>query len=84
MNSACPPWAENPLVVGRWTEALACDLLLVLDQAEEYFLYHAEGIGFAHELPELVTRPRPNAGAGDKADDGQLAETTEEPSHPPT
>src|SRR5204863_6243072 len=43
---------------GRWTEALACDLLLVLDQAEEYFLYHAEETGFAHELPELVTRPR--------------------------
>ena len=43
---------------GRWTEALACDLLLVLDQAEEYFLYHAEETGFARELPELVTRPR--------------------------
>ena len=42
---------------GRWTEALACDLLLVLDQAEEYFLYHAEETGFARELPELVTRP---------------------------
>jgi WD40 repeat protein len=43
--------------LGRWTEALACDLLLVLDQAEEYFLYHAEETGFAQELPELVTRP---------------------------
>ena len=42
---------------GRWTEAFACDLLLVLDQAEEYFLYHAEETGFARELPELVTRP---------------------------
>jgi conflict system STAND superfamily ATPase/WD40 domain-containing protein len=41
----------------RWTEALACDLLLVLDQAEEYFLYHAEETGFASELPDLVTRP---------------------------
>ena len=30
---------------GRWTEALACDLLLMLDQAEEYFLYHAEETG---------------------------------------
>ena len=28
---------------GRWTESLACDLLLVLDQAEEYFLYHRRG-----------------------------------------
>ena len=42
--------------LGRWTESLACDLLLVLDQAEEYFLYHAEETGFARELPELVTR----------------------------
>ena len=41
----------------RWTEALACDLLLLLDQAEEYFLYHPEEAGFARELPELVTRP---------------------------
>ena len=43
--------------LGRWTDALACDLLLMLDQAEEYFLYHAEETGFARELPELVTRP---------------------------
>jgi WD40 repeat protein len=43
--------------LGRWTEALACDLLLVLDQAEEYFLYHAVETGFAQELPDLVTLP---------------------------
>ncbi len=43
--------------LGRWTDALACDLLLILDQAEEYFLYDAEGTGFAEELPELITRP---------------------------
>jgi WD40 repeat protein len=43
--------------LARWTGALACDLLLVLDQAEEYFLYHAEEAGLAEELPELVTRP---------------------------
>jgi WD40 repeat protein len=42
---------------GRWAELLACDVLVVLDQAEEYFLYHAEEDGFAAELPELVTRP---------------------------
>jgi WD40 repeat protein len=42
--------------LGRWTEALACDVLLILDQAEEYFLYHAEDSGFAEELPDLVTR----------------------------
>ncbi len=43
--------------LSRWTEALACDLLLILDQAEEYFLYHAEDTGFTRELPDLVTRP---------------------------
>jgi WD40 repeat protein len=42
---------------GRWTEGLACDLLLILDQAEEYFLYHQGKGGFAADLPELVTRP---------------------------
>ncbi len=42
---------------GRWTDALACDLLLILDQAEEYFLYHRGEAGFTAELPELVTRP---------------------------
>ena len=41
----------------RWTDVLACDVLLLLDQAEEYFLYHSEQAGFAEELPELVTRP---------------------------
>ncbi len=40
----------------RWTETLACDLLLVLDQIEEYFLYHREYGRFVEELPELVTR----------------------------
>ncbi len=43
--------------LGRWTDALACDLLLILDQAEEYFLYHEAESGFALELPDLVTRP---------------------------
>jgi WD40 repeat protein len=41
----------------RWTDALACDLLLILDQAEEYFLYHEAESGFAVELPDLVTQP---------------------------
>jgi WD40 repeat protein len=43
-----------------WTARLDCDLLLVLDQTEEYFLYHEEEEGpgtFAGELPELVTKP---------------------------
>jgi len=51
--------AEEPLAetLGRWTDALACDLLLILDQAEEYFLYHQAESGFALELPDLVTQP---------------------------
>jgi WD40 repeat protein len=40
----------------RWTDTLACDLLLFLDQADEYFLYQDAQAGFAEELPELVTR----------------------------
>jgi WD40 repeat protein len=43
--------------LGRWTTELACDVLLILDQAEEYFLYHQAEDGFGVELPELVTRP---------------------------
>jgi WD40 repeat protein len=51
--------AEEPLdeALARWTDALACDVILILDQAEEYFLYHAEESDFAEELPALVTRP---------------------------
>ena len=43
--------------LSRWTDALACDMLLVLDQAEEYFVYHETESGFALELPDLVTQP---------------------------
>ncbi|HET9673823.1 MAG TPA: hypothetical protein VFP31_03370 [Gaiellaceae bacterium] len=53
--------AETPAeTLEDWTTRLDCDLLLVLDQAEEYFLYHEFEEGpdtFAGELPELVTRP---------------------------
>ena len=41
-----------------WTDELGADLLLVLDQAEEYFLYHEGETGpgtFAGEFPGLVT-----------------------------
>jgi WD40 repeat protein len=49
---------DEPLadLLDRWTRELDTDLLLVLDQAEEYFLYHGGG-QFEAELPELVTRP---------------------------
>jgi WD40 repeat protein len=41
-----------------WADELGADLLLVLDQAEEYFLYHEGDSGpgtFAGEFPGLVT-----------------------------
>jgi WD40 repeat protein len=52
------PPRDEPLadLLDRWTRELDSDLLLVLDQAEEYFLYHGGG-EFEAELPELVTRP---------------------------
>jgi hypothetical protein len=42
------------------TEAVAGDLLIILDQVEEYFLYHAAADGdgtFAVEFPRVVNRP---------------------------
>jgi hypothetical protein len=45
--------------VSAWARHLGGELYLVLDQAEEYFLYRpADGQDeFARELPELVGRP---------------------------
>ena len=43
-----------------WTEHTGADLLLVLDQFEEYFLYHGNEDGegtFAVEFPRAVNRP---------------------------
>jgi WD40 repeat protein len=43
-----------------WTAALGGELCLVLDQLEEFFLYHGEERGqgtLLSELPELVVRP---------------------------
>ncbi len=53
--------AEAPLsrYLRARTEQLQCDLLLILDQFEEYFLYHGreEGAGsFAEEFPTIVNR----------------------------
>jgi WD40 repeat protein len=46
-------------VLGAWSEALGCEIFLILDQAEEYFLYHGREAAarFADEFGELVTRP---------------------------
>jgi WD40 repeat protein len=45
--------------LAAWSAALECEVLLILDQAEEYFLYHgrAAAARFADEFGELVTRP---------------------------
>ena len=45
--------------VGAWARRLGGEVYLILDQAEEYFLYRSAGEDdeFARELPELVGRP---------------------------
>jgi WD40 repeat protein len=46
--------------VDEWTRRVGADLYLILDQFEEYFVYHRgeDGPGtLAFELPELVSRP---------------------------
>jgi WD40 repeat protein len=46
--------------LAAWTDALDGELYLVLDQLEEYFLYHEREDGsdsLAKELPEVVTQP---------------------------
>ncbi|MEO7971837.1 MAG: ATP-binding protein [bacterium] len=44
----------------KWTDCAGSELLIILDQFEEYFLYHPQDIGessFAEELPRAVNRP---------------------------
>jgi hypothetical protein len=61
---AGPLGGENGAVslpdrIGAWVEHLGGELYLVLDQAEEYFLYRQQDghDEFARALPELVGRP---------------------------
>jgi WD40 repeat protein len=51
-----PPLVET---LDRWTREIDCELLVVLDQFEEYFLYHSrdDGSSFADELARAVTQP---------------------------
>src|ERR1700761_5618580 len=59
---------EKPLPVSnnlaasleRWIRSLGCALLIILDQFEEYFLYHSpkEQKSFANELASAVTAAR--------------------------
>jgi WD40 repeat protein len=46
--------------LSTWTSGLECELLLILDQVEEYFVYHPaddDGEPFAEQLSQLVTTP---------------------------
>ncbi|MGZ4354746.1 MAG: ATP-binding protein, partial [Gaiellaceae bacterium] len=53
-----PPGSSLADVAEHWSSILDGDLCLVLDQLEEYFVYHDGGPGsLIEQLPELVTRP---------------------------
>jgi WD40 repeat protein len=59
---ALPAGAGESLAdrLGLWADLVEGDILLVLDQLEEYFLYHRGEGGpgtLAQELPEIVGRP---------------------------
>ena len=43
--------------LSTWTAALGRELYLILDQFDEYFLYHEDGDEFARALAEVVTHP---------------------------
>jgi WD40 repeat protein len=60
MPEAPPPTRRLDELLETWTRLLHADLLLILDQFEDYFLYHGEEAGdgtLAVELPRAVTRP---------------------------
>ena len=64
LNGQVPAVVLTPrrLVEGlqAWTERLGGDLLIILDQFEDYFLYHPQEDGeetFAIEFPRAVNRP---------------------------
>ena len=61
-RESLPAVAERGLAdsLGAWTDCLGGELLIVLDQFEEYFLYHGSEVGaasFASEWPVAVQRP---------------------------
>src|SRR6185503_6953724 len=50
---------ELPEILKAWSEAIDGDLFIILDQFEEYFLYHANEDGdnsFAVQFPRAVNR----------------------------
>jgi tetratricopeptide (TPR) repeat protein len=55
-----PPPRSLVQTLQAWTERVGGDLLIILDQFEEYFLYHPDEDGegtFAAEFPRAVNRP---------------------------
>jgi WD40 repeat protein len=57
MNVAISP--SFALALKGWAERLGGDLLIILDQFEEYFLYHGQESGkgtFAEEFPRVINR----------------------------
>src|SRR5262249_40717347 len=56
-----PSVRSSELITGlsEWTEWLGCWLLVVLDQFEEYFLYHPDpgASDFEVQLPAAIRRP---------------------------
>jgi hypothetical protein len=54
-----PPEGTLAEVLDKWSERLRGPVLVVLDQFEEYFVYHRaeRDAGFAAELTEALTRP---------------------------
>jgi len=51
---------ELPEILKAWSQAIDGDLFIILDQFEEYFLYHAQEDGdnsFAIQFPRAVNRP---------------------------
>lgn len=55
-----PPSRSLTQTLQLWTERLDSDLLIILDQFEEYFLYHPQEDGagtFAYEFSRVVNRP---------------------------
>ncbi|HEU4933464.1 MAG TPA: ATP-binding protein, partial [Pyrinomonadaceae bacterium] len=51
---------ELPEILKAWSQAIDGDLFIILDQFEEYFLYHAQEDGdnsFAVQFPRAVNRP---------------------------
>jgi WD40 repeat protein len=52
-----PEGASLADVAEHWSGVLDGDLCIVLDQLEEYFVYHGPDDSFLEQLPELVLRP---------------------------